>query len=125
VTKLLRCGIVAAMAADKDLNDILASIRKIVVETPATGSGDVALAPDEDEVATSVSATPPAPAPAPAPALTLAAVSEPHGPTLESTVREMLQPMLKAWLDANLPRIVADAVDTATSAEIRRLTGRD
>jgi hypothetical protein len=31
--------------------------------------------------------------------------------TLEGLVRELLRPMLKDWLDANLPRIVQDTVD--------------
>ena len=42
------------------------------------------------------------------------------GITLEALVRSMLAPMLKEWLDAHLPEIV----ETATHAEIRRLTGR-
>ncbi|MEN3973641.1 DUF2497 domain-containing protein [Emcibacter sp. SYSU 3D8] len=37
--------------------------------------------------------------------------------TLEGVVRAMLKPMLKEWLDANLPRLVEDIVQ----AEIRRL----
>ena len=40
--------------------------------------------------------------------------------TLDALVRSMLAPMLKEWLDAHLPEIV----ETATHAEIRRLTGR-
>lgn len=40
--------------------------------------------------------------------------------TLEGLVREMLRPMLKQWLDANLP----DIVDQAVSREIARLTGK-
>lgn len=32
--------------------------------------------------------------------------------TLEDVVREMLRPMLQQWLDANLPGIVQDAVQT-------------
>lgn len=43
------------------------------------------------------------------------------GITLEALVRSMLEPMLKAWLDANLPEIV----DRAAQAEIARLTRRD
>lgn len=37
--------------------------------------------------------------------------------TLEQLVREMLRPMLKDWLDANLPRIVQATVD----AEVERI----
>ncbi len=39
--------------------------------------------------------------------------------SLESLVREMLRPMLKDWLDDNLPAMVEDAV----AREIRRITG--
>lgn len=38
--------------------------------------------------------------------------------TLEGVVRAMLKPLLKEWLDANLPRLVEDIVQ----AEIRRLS---
>ncbi len=38
--------------------------------------------------------------------------------TLEGLVREMLQPMLKSWLDANLPEIVEQMV----AREIARIT---
>lgn len=40
--------------------------------------------------------------------------------TLDALVREMLRPMLKDWLDANLP----DIVDQVVSREIARLTGK-
>lgn len=39
--------------------------------------------------------------------------------TLESLVREMLRPMLRDWLDANLPAMV----ETLVSREIARITG--
>lgn len=39
--------------------------------------------------------------------------------TLEGLVRELLKPMLRDWLDANLPRIV----ETMVSREIERITG--
>ncbi|WP_368855359.1 DUF2497 domain-containing protein [Enterobacter hormaechei] len=35
-------------------------------------------------------------------------------------VREMLKPMLRDWLDANLPRLVEEMV----AREISRITGR-
>lgn len=42
--------------------------------------------------------------------------------TLEGLVREMLRPMLREWLDANLPRMVEEMVQR----EIARITaGRD
>jgi cell pole-organizing protein PopZ len=40
--------------------------------------------------------------------------------TLEGLVREMLRPMLKDWLDANLPGMV----ETMVKREIDRITGR-
>jgi cell pole-organizing protein PopZ len=39
---------------------------------------------------------------------------------LEAVVREMLKPMLKDWLDRNLPEIVEDLV----TREIARITGK-
>jgi cell pole-organizing protein PopZ len=55
---------------------------------------------------------------------TLAAERNVHvhsgGPTIEDIVREELRPMLKAWLDANLPSLVEHLV----GAEIERLVGR-
>jgi uncharacterized protein len=42
------------------------------------------------------------------------------GPTIEDIVREELRPLLKAWLDANLPPIVERLV----RAEIERVVGR-
>ena len=41
-----------------------------------------------------------------------------HEPTLENVVRETLRPMLKSWLDENLPRVVEQMVQ----AEIERIT---
>jgi len=41
--------------------------------------------------------------------------------TLEGLVRELLKPMLRDWLDANLPRVVESMV----AKEISRITGRD
>ena len=42
------------------------------------------------------------------------------GPTLEDLVREELRPLLKAWLDANLPPLVERLV----RSEIERVLGR-
>lgn len=41
--------------------------------------------------------------------------------TLEGLVRELLKPMLRDWLDANLPKIVEEMV----AREITRITGRN
>ncbi len=40
--------------------------------------------------------------------------------TLEGVVRDMLKPMLKSWLDANLPEIVERVV----AQEVARISGR-
>jgi uncharacterized protein len=42
-----------------------------------------------------------------------------NGRTLQDLVREMLRPMLKSWLDDNLPKLVERLVLT----EIERMTG--
>ncbi|MEN9874577.1 MAG: hypothetical protein RL186_1474 [Pseudomonadota bacterium] len=42
------------------------------------------------------------------------------GNTVEALVVEMLRPMLKDWLDANLPRIVEDKVETEVARIARR-----
>jgi uncharacterized protein len=42
------------------------------------------------------------------------------GNTVEALVVEMLRPMLKEWLDANLPRIVEDKVETEVARIARR-----
>ena len=44
----------------------------------------------------------------------------PGAETLEGLVREMLKPMLRDWLDANLPGIV----ETAVEREVARISGR-
>ena len=54
--------------------------------------------------------------PAPAPAIAM----PPPGRNLEDITRELLRPMLKSWLDENLPRIVQDRVDE----EVERLARR-
>jgi hypothetical protein len=43
------------------------------------------------------------------------------GQTIDALIRSMLEPMLKAWLDANMPEIV----ERMAQDEIKRLTGRD
>lgn len=56
-------------------------------------------------------------------ALTSVAATAPPGPEvnpLEEMLREMLRPVLKQWLDDNLPRMV----DEHVKREISRITGR-
>ena len=49
---------------------------------------------------------------------TLTETVKKHEPTLEDVVRETLRPMLKSWLDENLPRVVERMVQ----AEVERIT---
>jgi cell pole-organizing protein PopZ len=56
--------------------------------------------------------------PSPPPAEPIA--MPPPGRSLEDLTRDMLRPMLKDWLDENLPRIVQDRVDE----EVERLSRR-
>ena len=49
---------------------------------------------------------------------TLTETVKKHEPSLEDVVRETLRPMLKSWLDENLPRVVEGMVQ----AEIERVT---
>lgn len=109
---------------EPSMEDILASIRTIINQTepaappPAEAAAPVPPSyapPPEDVLELTEQAPPPVAAPAaPAPAA-------PRGPTLEDTVRAMLAPMLKQWLDANLPAIVEDVA----IREVRRLSGRE
>jgi cell pole-organizing protein PopZ len=156
--------------ADPSMEDILASIRRILSEdetgpTPLPGvdATPPALPSQQAETADDVlvldpsmlvadAAPSPAPDPAPepeppsvtAPAPTLIApeaaaaaassvdslvrtlaagrTTQVHrgGPTIEDIVREEIRPLLKEWLDANLPPIVERFV----RAEIERVVGR-
>ena len=49
---------------------------------------------------------------------TLTETVKKHQPTIEDVVHEALSPMLKSWLDENLPRVVERMVQ----AEIERVT---
>lgn len=154
----------APAGSDPSMEDILASIRRILSEDeaphtptaepePHEGGGVLALdpamivaepaaepapiqppAPIEPETPTAT-ATPPqtlvAPEAAEAAAgafgslfRTLAAERQlavrSNGPTIEDIVREEMRPLLKAWLDANLPALVERLV----RAEIERVVGR-
>ncbi|MCW3475754.1 DUF2497 domain-containing protein [Limobrevibacterium gyesilva] len=170
----------AAGAADPSMEDILASIRRILSEddpaaplaggqtpAPQDGShrpvaGDVlaldasmivgderpTIAGPPPAAATSAAETPADPAPAPSAAPTPAALVAPEaaaaaaasvgallrtliaereqiavhrgGPTIEDLVREEIRPLLKQWLDTNLPVLVERLVRT----EIERVVGR-
>lgn len=47
-------------------------------------------------------------------------VAMPSGQTMDQVIRDMLNPMLKAWLDANLEQIV----DAKVQAEVERISRR-
>jgi cell pole-organizing protein PopZ len=85
------------------LDDIMASIRRAVENSP--------LLPDP--AAERADEAMPEPLPAP-PALPLTPEL-----TVDQLVRSLLEPHLKAWLEANLPEMV----ERLTRAEIARLTG--
>lgn len=140
---------------DSNMEDILASIRRIIAEEPAEAGaaaeaespGDEApleltervdplaaaepQAPQELEIeAAAVQAAPemapetlvsaPAAAAAGAAFAGLAAAVAPQGQgaTVEDLARELLKPMLKAWLDENLESVVRKAVE----AEVERVS---
>ncbi|HEX4693410.1 DUF2497 domain-containing protein [Sphingomonas sp.] len=157
------------VSAEPSMEDILASIKRIIAEDVESGGPVRArrrAAPppppeevvDEDDVLElreeapePVAATEPqpvadpapmpmsqpvAPAPAPAAILSPQAAEASRAPldtlsrlvvkpettgadTLEGLVREMLRPMLSAWLDKNLPELVESMV----AKEIARITG--
>jgi uncharacterized protein len=144
--------------AEPSMEEILASIRRIISEDEAQPSADPVLelstpvideapAPEDDDLLVfdkqdtpeppPVVAAPVAAAPAPRPAeaiisdpvLTQAAgsftrlagtlrLTDTQGQTVEGVVRELLQPMLREWLDQNLPAIVESKVE----AELDRIS---
>ena len=127
---------------EPSMEDILASIRKIVDDGAEAGEGEVAPG-EEDEpleltdiVRRGNQATPP---PAPAAGImseaarqrasaALAPLAEgarqrtaPRGPTLEELVMEQLTPMLARWLDEHLPAIVERVVERELRLLARRI----
>jgi cell pole-organizing protein PopZ len=130
------------------MEDILASIKKVIAEekelrttvAPSEMLDDESLpedsAPDDDVLELSEPLAPPADLGPPLlddgaaghsrqalEQLTTIAASVPAQPQtnpLEDMVREMLKPILKAWLDEHLPQMV----DEHVKREITRITGR-
>jgi uncharacterized protein len=149
--------------AEPSMEEILASIRRIISEdesqpatdpvlelsTPATDEHESSVdddllvfdqqaAPEPAPAVVAVAAPPRQAAPPPQPRAE-AIISEPavsqaatsftrlagtlrltdtHGQTVEGVVRELLQPMLREWLDQNLPAIVESKVE----AELDRIS---
>ena len=135
-------------AREPSMEDILASIKKVIAEeketrsaVPAPAPADEAPTPDADEpqedvleldepLAPPMDLGPPLLDEAAAgqsrealEQLSSVAASVPPPPPvnpLEEMVREMLRPILKQWLDDHLPGIV----DEHVKREITRITGR-
>jgi hypothetical protein len=126
---------------DPSMEDILASIKRVIAEDgrasarPVRGSrpAEAPRPPEEDVLELSDPVTEAdgliSPDAAQASRQSLAALSAlkersdalpvGDGP-LEAVVREMLKPMLKDWLDRNLPELVEELV----TREIARITGK-
>jgi len=160
-----------APSGDPSMEDILASIRRILSDDEAKPEGDAeppttasasASAEEDDALVLNASmmvtesapiapsepaveSPPVIPAPAPAPSATALVAPEAaaaaassvdtlvrtlttergmlvtsQGPTIEDIVRQEIRPLLKAWLDVNLPPLVERLVRT----EIERVVGR-
>ncbi len=142
-----------AAAGDPSMEDILASIRRILSEDephPTAGAEESVLVLDESMLRPEAPAAEPVPDAAPEPetpaappaglvapeAAAAAAASvgsllralasdralqvRTGGPTIEDIVRQSLRPLLKDWLDANLPALVERLV----RAEIERVVNR-
>ena len=131
---------------EPSMEDILASIKRVIAEEKELRSAvppPSAEAADEEDVleldeSMAAEEPPPAPLELGPPLLdddaadtsrqkldqlsTLAASAPQPSPVnpLEDMLREMLKPVLKQWLDENLPRIV----DEHVKREISRITGR-
>lgn len=134
------------MSREPSMEDILSSIRRVIARDEAPGAardaqavrvedildlqdedvGGGDLAPSNDELVSAASADAArqslealsaAVTPEAAPA---SANATPAGRTMEDVVLDALRPMLKDWLDANLPSLV----EAMVAKEISRITGR-
>ena len=131
---------------EPSMEDILASIKRVIAEEKEQRAAVPPSSPEDDqdddvlELDESMAAEEPAPAPLELgpplldeeaadtsrqklEALSSVAASAPAAAAvnpLEDMLREMLRPVLKQWLDENLPRIV----DEHVKREITRITGR-
>jgi cell pole-organizing protein PopZ len=127
---------------DPSMEEILASIKRVIAQDNRIGGGAAATAtapiaeatsPAEDDVLelddpvteSDGLMSPDAAAASRERLQSLSAMRQraeapPQAGALEAAVREMLRPMLKEWLDENLPGIV----ETLVTREIARITGR-
>ncbi len=135
------------MSREPSMEDILSSIRRVIARDEAPGSAREVRVPEaedildlhdeEDDDAETASAADElvseasadaarqsldALTAAIAPAVAAATVAAPAaaGRTMEEVVLDALRPMLKDWLDANLPSLV----EAMVAKEISRITGR-
>jgi uncharacterized protein len=95
---------------EQSMDEVLASIRRILTDDPVRAKPAPPPEPEVLELAD------------PLPDMGTVAVAgySGAGQTIEDVVRAMLQPLLKEWLDANLPDIVAREVQ----AEVKRLASK-
>ncbi len=121
------------MAPDQSMDDILASIKRVMARDPLPSDAapprrraeppidpdDVLELREQDRDALT------SPATVQASRDKLQALDRvepgaaaPHGTTVEALVAELMRPLLKNWLDEHLPAIVETAVDR----EVRRIT---
>jgi cell pole-organizing protein PopZ len=134
------------LSREPSMEDILSSIRRVIARDEAPGTARALNAADDvldlaeeeadeadagtstaDELVSSESADAArqsldalsAAVTSPAPAAPPAAIAA-GGRTMEEVVMETLRPMLKQWLDTNLPGMV----ETMVAKEISRITGR-
>lgn len=134
------------MSREPSMEDILSSIRRVIARDEAPGSAREIRVPEADDILDlqdeedRAEATPAAEelvseasadaarqslealTAAVAPAVAAATVSPPPvaGRTMEDVVLDALRPMLKDWLDANLPPLV----EAMVAKEISRITGK-
>ncbi len=96
----------AAPAAEADP---AADAAAIAEESPSSDEEEVVVAPQTEAQAAAAFDKLSAAAHAPSPSAALALPAP--GRTLEDVVRELMRPMIKEWLDENLPAIVQSRVD--------------
>jgi len=134
------------MSREPSMEDILSSIRRVIARDEAPGSAreirvpeadDILDLHDEEDMAEAAPAAEElvseasadaarqsleALTAAVAPAVAAATVAAPTiaGRTMEDVVLDALRPMLKEWLDANLPALV----EAMVAKEISRITGK-
>lgn len=138
------------MSREPSMEDILSSIRRVIARDEAPGAREVRTAvesddildlhEEEDELASATAPTVPAEdelvsaasasaarqslealtAAVTPVAAVAAAAPAPAGRTMEEVVLDALRPMLKDWLDTNLPGMV----ETMVAKEISRIAGK-